>query len=216
MSQRIAHIHAVQLRLGRACAAELSFEGGGSPRSTKSLWPSTRSPGRPGQAVQDSSSSSRTTLSSWARLAAALGGLRSCGGGPTKSRCCQVRQAPPKQQQPGPKFDSRCSDAHCRCRIGSAGVALMFGLSPGPRQHRNTANRRRGAQDPTTTTTTTTRRRAQPRPDDDEDPRPRSAMPAAGWLSTSTGEDRGEDQRRQQRRRAADDGDDQTMTTGDR
>ena len=96
MSQRIAHIRAVQLRLGRACAAELSFEGGGSPQSTKSLWPSTRSPGRPGQAVQDSSSSSRTTLSSWARLAAALGGLRSCGGGPTKSRCCQVRQAPPK------------------------------------------------------------------------------------------------------------------------
>ena len=44
-----------------------------------------------------------------------------------------------------------------RCRIGSAGVALMFcprGPSPGPRQPRNTANRRR---------------RAQPRPDDDDD-----------------------------------------------
>ena len=40
-------------------------------------------------------------------------------------------------------------------------------------------------------------------------------MPAAGWLSTTTGEDRGEDQRRQRRRRAADDGDDQTMITGD-
>ena len=44
--------------------------------------------------------------------------------------------------------------AESRCRIGSAGVALMFCrvLSPGSRQHRNTANRRR---------------RAQPRPDDD-------------------------------------------------
>ena len=34
------------------------------------------------------------------------GGLRDCGGGPTKSPCCQVRQAPPKQQQPGPKSGS--------------------------------------------------------------------------------------------------------------
>ena len=168
--------------------------------------------GRPGQAVQDSSSSSRTTLSSWARLAAALGGLRGCGGGPAKSRCCQVRQAPPKQQQPGPKSGSlihvvRMLTAESEVQVwpsclvpGSCGV-------PGPRQHRNTANRRRRAQDPTTTTTTT-RRRAQPRP--------RSAMPAAGWLSTTTGQDRGEDQRRQRRRRAADDGDDQTMITGDR
>ena len=160
------------LSFGSGALALLSFEGGGSPQSTSAFntecWKAWVS-------CQDSSSSCRTTcLSGQAqlRLGAATvrfagGGLRGCGGGPTKSRCCQVRQAPPKQQQPGPKFDSRCSDAHCRCRIGSAGVALMFGLSPGPRQHRNTANRRRGAQDPTTTTTTT-RRRAQPRPDDDD------------------------------------------------
>lgn len=96
------------------------------------------------------------------------GGLRDCGGGPTKSPCCQVRQAPPKQQQPGPKSGSLIHVVLMQNRgIGSAGVALMFGLSPGPRQHRNTANRRRRAQDPTTTTTTT-RRRAQPRPDDDD------------------------------------------------
>ena len=105
----------------------------------------------------------------WKRPAGDRSLGRCSGGGPTKSRCCQVRQAPPKQQQPGPKSGSLIHVVLMQNRgIGSAGVALMFGLSPGPRQNRNTANRRRRAQDPTTTTTTTTRRRAQPRPDDDD------------------------------------------------
>ena len=56
------------------------------------------------------------------------GGLRDCGGGPTKSPCCQVRQAPPKQQQPGPKSGSLIHVVLMQNRgIGSAGVALMFG-----------------------------------------------------------------------------------------
>ena len=60
------------------------------------------------------------------------------------------------------KFDSRCFDAHCRievqnrkCRCGPHVLTpgSCRALSPGPRQPRNTANRRR---------------RAQPRPDDDD------------------------------------------------
>ena len=159
MSQRIAHVRAVQLRLGRACAAELrgrwlaseiSEHFGLQHGALEGLGLRHWEPGPSGSLG---------------------GGLRDCGGGPTKSRCCQVRQAPPKQQQPGPKSGSLIHVVLMQNRgIGSAGVALMFGLSPGPRQHRNTANRRRRAQDPTTTTTTTTttRRRAQPRPDDDD------------------------------------------------
>ena len=58
----------------------------------RALWPSTRSPGRPGAAALGAGT---------VRFA---GGPS--GGGPTKSRCCQVRQAPPKQQQPGPKSGS--------------------------------------------------------------------------------------------------------------
>ena len=111
--------------------------------------------GRPGQAVQDSSSSSRTTLSSWARLAAALGGLLrrrssevsmlSGSPGPAEAAAARAQKR---------KFDSRCSGAHCKIEVQVWPSCLVPGscrvLSPGPRQHRNTAKRRR---------------RAQPRPD---------------------------------------------------
>ena len=134
MSQRIAHVRAVQLRLGRACAAEL-----------RGRWLASEHFGLQHGALEGPG------LRHWEP-----GPSGSLGGG-------QVRQAPPKQQQPGPKSGSLIHVVLMQNRgIGSAGVALMFGLSPGPRQHRNTANRRRRAQDPTTTTTTT-RRRAQPR-----------------------------------------------------
>ena len=165
---------------GWGVLALLSFEGGGSCQSALAF-----SPGRPGQAVQDSSSSCRTTcLSGHAQL-------RHWEPGPSGSPgwAPGLRRRPNEVSMlsgsPGPaeaaaaraqkrKFDSRCSDAHCRIEESEVPVwpsCLVPGscrvLSPGPRQHRNTANRRRRAQDPTTTTTTT-RRRAQPRPDDDD------------------------------------------------
>ena len=88
-------------------------------------------------------------------------GLRDCGGDRSLD---VVRFARPRRSSSsqGPKAESRCFDAHCRievqnrkCRCGPHVLTpgSCRALSPGPRQPRNTANRRR---------------RAQPRPDDDD------------------------------------------------
>ena len=105
---------------GWGVLALLSFEGGGSCQSALAF-----SPGRPGQAVQDSSSSCRTTcLSGHAQL-------RHWEPGPSGSPgwAPGLRRRPNEVSMlsgsPGPaeaaaaraqkrKFDSRCSDAHCR------------------------------------------------------------------------------------------------------
>ena len=106
------------------------------------------------------------------------GGLRDCGGGPTKSPCCQVRQAPPKQQQPGPKSGSlihvvlmltaESRNRKCRCgpHVWSRGPVVFCPLAranietlpTGGGEHKTRRRRRRPQRggehnhDPTTTT----------------------------------------------------------------
>ena len=56
-------------------------------------------------------------------------GTLSCGAGWAPELRRRPNEVSMLSGSTGPAEASRCSDAHCRCRIGSAGVALMFGLS---------------------------------------------------------------------------------------
>ena len=107
-------------------------------------------------------------------------GLRDCGGGPTKSRCCQRRSSSSQGRSlihvvlmlTAESRNRKCRDGPHVLPPGSRAIETL----PTGGEHKTRRRRRpqRGGEhnhDPTTTTS------------------PRSAMPA-GWLSTTTGEDR--------------------------